>query len=97
MIATTEIGIEPSRQNLREHPRDGAAAMHPAHERRVAVTDRERKDQLHELPVDFSDVRRVGRQPIAEPRSDVSRYWLPGRALANMLDIIEHIVEHMMT
>jgi hypothetical protein len=94
VIAAAEIGIETSGEHLRQHAGHVAAAVHPSHETGMAVPRGIGKNAAHELVMHGREIGRPGRHAGAKIRPDVVRDRLPDRPRADVLDIIENVVEH---
>src|SRR6202022_214636 len=97
VIAPAEIGVQPSRQHLRQHADGGAAAMHPSHEARVNIARRTGDDEIGEFPIDLSEIGGFKWELCAKPRADSIRYRSPDRAIADVGGVVEHVIEHAMT
>jgi len=97
MIAAAEIGIEPCRQHLCEHPHRRAAATHPAHEARVQIPGRVGCDERGKDTIDLVELGRLPRQAFIELGANRLGNWLPHWTLANCGKIVDHVVEHAMT
>src|SRR5258708_40265598 len=71
--------------------------MHPSHEARMNIAGRVGNDELGELPIDISELGSLTRKLGAKPRPNLIRYRLPDRAIANVGDVVDHVIEHAMT
>ena len=96
MVAAAEIGIEAGSQHLRQHAGHVAAAVHPAHEAGMRIAGGEGKNVTHELVMHRRQVARPGRDGFMEAGADAVGNRLPHRAPADVLDVIENVVEHPM-
>jgi hypothetical protein len=94
VIAAAEICVKPGRQHFRQHASRVAAAMDPPHETGMGVADAEGEDVPHELVMHDGKVGRRGRNRLAKAVADCIGDRLPDRAVADVLKIIEDIVEH---
>ncbi len=94
LIAPAEIRIESGGQHFRQHARRIAAAMHPAHEAGMGIPGRERKDVAHELVMHRGKLGRRDRHWPVKTRAHAIGDRLPNRALADVLEIIDDVVEH---
>ena len=94
VIAAAEIGIQPGRQHLGQHPDGGAAAVDPPHEAGMDVAGGIRRDVFGKLPIDIAEIAACARQRLAETGARLRGNRPPHRARANTGDMIEHIVEH---
>ena len=95
LIAASQIGIQSRGQHFRQHANRRTPAMHPAHKAGMNITCGEGQDIAHEL---FMNGGKIGRQPrnhAAKPRPRLVWHGLPHRAFANVLGVIEHIVQHV--
>src|SRR5450755_1989187 len=70
--------------------------MHPSHEGRMHVANRIGKNQILKVLIDGGNIVRLERRRGAELGPHVGRYRSPGWTLANILQVIEHIVQHEM-
>jgi len=94
MIAAAEIGIEACRQHFRKHAGHVATTMHPAHETGVRIAGGVRKDVTHELVMHDGQIGGSGWHRLVEAGTHAIGNRLPDRAVANVLDVVENIVEH---
>ena len=94
VIAAAEIGVEPGGEHFRQHSRHVAAAMHPAHEAGMHIAGGVRENVAHERIVHGGKIARPARKFFAQTRAHAVRDRLPDRARADVLDVIENIVEH---
>ena len=94
VVAAAEIGVETGGEHLRQHAGHAAAAMHPAHEAGVHIAGGERENVAHEFVVHGGKTGRSARDVRLEAGAHAVRDRLPHRALADVLDVIENIVEH---
>ena len=94
MVAAAEIGVEAGGEHLGQHAGHVAAAMHPAHEAGMGVAGGEGKNVAHERVMHGGEIGRCGRHGLAITGAHVVRDRLPHRALADVLDVVENIVEH---
>jgi hypothetical protein len=94
VIAAAEVRIESSGEHLRQHAHDVAAAVHPPHEPRMHVARGVRQHVLREFSVDIRQLGRRARQRGTESRAHLVGDGLPHRTLADVLDVVEHVVEH---
>ena len=97
VIPPAQIGVQSRREHLRQHADRAAAAMHPAHEARMHIAGRVRRDVIGEFAVDFGEIGRPPRKLGAKVRANVIGNRRPDRALADIGDVIEHVIEHAMT
>ncbi len=96
MIPAGQIRIQPGREHFRQHSRRVAAAMHPPHETRVHVAGGIRQDLFQKLLVDRAQFSPRNRKPIAKTGAHRLRHRLPYGTFADLLQIVEHIVQHAM-
>ncbi len=96
VVAPAEVGVEPSRQHLGQHARQVAAAVHPAHEPRMAVAHRVGQHLAHEIVMGRGDPLPRPRQARAESAARLIVHRPPDRAVAQALQVVEHVVEHAM-
>ena len=94
VIAAAEIGVEAGGEHLRQHARHVAAAMHPAHEAGMHIAGGEGENVAHELVMHGGEIGRPGRDGRMEAGAHAVGDRLPHRAFADILDVIENIVEH---
>ena len=94
VVAAAEIGVEAGGEHLRQHAGHAAAAMHPAHEAGVHIAGGERENVAHEFVVHGGKTGRSARDVRLEAGAHAVRNRFPHRALADVLDVIENIVEH---
>ena len=71
--------------------------MHPAHEARMHIAGRVRHDVIGEFAVDLGEIGRPPRKFGAKARANVIGNRRPDRALADIGDVIEHVIKHAMT
>ncbi len=96
VIAPAEIGVQSARQHFGQHTHRRAAAMHPAHETGMHIARRIRHDVIGELLIGVFQFGRLARQGGTKMRARRVGNGLPHRALADMFDVIDHVVEHAM-
>ena len=94
VIASAEIGVQAGRQHLRQHADGRAAAMHPAHEAGMHVAGGVGQDIAHEFPVHGGQIGRRFGKIAAEPGAHLIGNRLPDGTLADVLDVVEHVVQH---
>ena len=94
VIAAAKIGVQAGGQHLRQHAGHIAAAMHPTHEAGMGIAGGVRENMTHELVMHGGEIARPGRHDVAKARALCVRNRLPHRALADILDVVENIVEH---
>ncbi len=94
VVAPAEIGVEPGRQHLRQHPGEVSAAVHPAHEAGMAVAGGVRQHLLHEICVSGGDPLPRPWQPALERGAGTLVHRPPDGAFAQALQVIQHVVEH---
>lgn len=97
VVPATTIGVEASRQHLRKHADDRAAAMHPAHEAGMDITRGERQDEIQEVAVNLREFGRGMRHRGAEDGADMLVHGSPDGTIADVFDVVEDIVEHAVT
>ena len=94
VVAAAQVRVETGRQHLGQDSGGRSPAMHPAHESGMHIAGRVRQDVVHEAAVNLRKIgRRVGHR-IAKVSPNLSRNGLPDRTLADVLDIVQSIVEH---
>ena len=96
LIAPAYVGVQPGSQHLGQHADRRAAAMHPAHKTRMPIAHCVGQDVLHKLIVQIRQFSAIGRQSAQKelPYRFIGR--LPDRPLTNLLQRIEHIIQHAM-
>ena len=94
VIAPAKIGVQSAGQHLRQHAHSCATAMDPAHETWMHVARRIRHDEIGELLIGIFQIDGLARQTGAKMLARRVGNRLPHRALADMFDVIDHIVEH---
>ena len=95
VIAAAEIRIEAGRKHVRQHADRISASVHPPHEAGVRIAGRERKHIAHELAVDGREIGATNRNRFTQTVTHGVRDRLPGRPFADVLDVIENIIEHL--
>src|SRR5205085_4117577 len=83
--------------HLSQHADGRAAAMHPSHETRVNIAGCIRDDEVGEFPIYFVEIGRLTWKVVAKTCANAIRYRLPDRALPDVGDVVDHIIEHAMT
>ena len=97
VIAAAQVRVETGGQHLGHDANGRSPAMHPAHESGVHIAGRVRQDVVHESAVNLRQIGgRVGHR-IAKVSPNLSRDGLPDGTLANVLDIVQSIVEHLVS
>src|SRR5580698_2540993 len=95
LIAATQVRVQSCSQHFRQHPDRSAAAVHPPHETGVGVTHSKRQDVVHELLMDIGELGgRYRDLAAAKVGPHFLRDGLPNRALADVLRVTKHVVEH---
>ncbi len=95
VIASTQVGVQRGSQHFRQHSNRSAAAMHPAHETGMHITGRVGQDVAHEFVMNGGQVGGGLGKIAMEPGAHLIGDRLPDRPLANVLDIVERIFEHL--
>ena len=68
--------------------------MHPSHETRMCITRGVRLNVIQEPAVNLDEIGRGMGYGIAETGPNVIGDWLPDGTFADVLDVVESIVEH---
>ena len=97
MIAATAVGVQPRSEHLRDHANGCAAAIDPAHEAGMHIALSIGKHLAHELGMDVGEALALSWRRRLKVRAHSGWNRLPDRALANVLDKAEHVVQHAMS
>src|SRR5579864_514270 len=71
--------------------------MHPSHEAGMDIACRIRRDEIGELPVDIGEIGWLTGKRGAKSRANLVRDRTPHRTLADLGDVVDHVIEHAMT
>ena len=94
VVAPAKIGVEAGCQHLRQHADRRAAAMDPTHESGMRVAGRIGKNVASKIVIRrFERVGRAG-DGLTKPVANMIGNRLPHRPCPNVLEVIEHVVQH---
>jgi len=95
LSATTEVGVEASGKQFGEHADGGAGTLDPAEKGGMRVRGGVGEDVVEKFLVNFCEWRGGGGERNIEATTSFGRGGLPDRALANVLSVVEDVVEHV--
>ena len=96
VIAAAAIGVETGRQHFGDHPDRRARALHPAHEQRMRIADREGLYVTIEFRQRGPEVAAFERQRAAKEGFRLIAGRAPDGALAHIANMVDHRVERAM-
>ncbi len=96
LISAATVCVQACSQHLGEHPNRSSTALNPPHEARVSVTHGKRQHGVHELSMYGRERRGTPGNVVEEAGPDIVRDLLPHGTAANLLQVIEHVVDHAM-
>ena len=94
VVAAAAIGIQSGRQHFGQNSDRRAGAMHPAHEAGMHIAGGVGRDQFAELAIDLAEIGRRMGQVFAEFTTHRVRNRTPHRPVADIGDVVQHVVEH---
>ena len=96
MIASAEICIQAGGEHVRQHAGQVPPTVDPTHEARMGISGGERKNVVHEFVMDGCQIGWFRRHILLEAGPHTVRNWLPYRTFADVLHIVEDVIEHPM-
>ena len=96
VVAPAAVGVQRRGDQLRHHPDRRPGAVRPAEEARMGVADHEGGDQGVDIAQHRLEVARLARQRVSEPSADSVWRRAPDRAVGDVLQAAERLVERVM-
>jgi hypothetical protein len=97
VVAAAEIRVEAGGEHLGQHAYRSSAAMHPSHETGMGIACGVRLYVIQETTVNLGKTGRRPGERIAEASPNFTGDWFPDGTLADVLDIVERVIQHLVS
>ncbi len=97
MVAAAAVGVQPGRQHLADHADRRPRALHPAHEQRMRVADREGLDVAVEFGQRGCEIPAFERKRAAKEGFRLVAGRTPDGTLAHIANVVDHRVQRAMS